>query len=193
MEGPTPDRNPSPVRPSLPFWKRTVFDLMPLRRREVNAFMQRIERENDFRLFCIFGKPGPLPVAGCHHPVMLDGQVYNADLVRATYLDPYCPDANPHHTRSLLADALLLRASRQPITDRNLRDMAPMLAQAAPEPFELVDTDPAGVLVQVASELSDSGLLERSQRAFGAAYALTAAGRLRLEEHVRGKWMPALN
>jgi hypothetical protein len=119
--------------------------------------------------------------------------VYNADLVRATYLDPYCPDANPHHTRSLLADALLLRASRQPITDRNLRDMAPMLAQAAPEPFELVDTDPAGVLVQVAGELSDSGLLERSQRAFGAAYTLTAAGRLRLEEHVRGKWMPALN
>ena len=87
----------------------------------------------------------------------------------------------------------LICLSRQPITDRNLRDMAPMLAQAAPEPFELVDTDPAGVLVQVAGELSDSGLLERSQRAFGAAYALTAAGRLRLEEHVRCKWMPALN
>ena len=184
-----------PVRPSLPFWKRLCLDLSPMRKREVNDFMQRLESERDVRIFCTFGKPGPRAVSGCQHPVFIDGQVYDADALRELYLDPFCPDATPHHTRTLISDALLLRAARRPVTDRNLRDMAPMLAQAAIEPFELVQGDPTQVVVQVAGELQQCGLMQRVGAAEGIAglHALTDLGRMRVEEHVRGKWRAAMN
>jgi len=184
-----------PVRPSLPFWKRLCLDLSPMRKREVNDFMQRLESERDVRIFCTFGKPGPRAVNGCQHPVFIDGQVYDADALRALYLDPYCPDATAHHTRTLIGDALLLRANRRPVTDRNLRDMAPMLAQAAIEPFELVQGDPTQVVVRVAGELQECGLMQRAGAAEGVAglHALTDLGRMRVEEHVRGKWRAAVN
>jgi hypothetical protein len=184
-----------PVRPSLPLWKRLSLQLMPLRKREVNDFMKRIETEQDMRIFCTFGKPGPLPVNGCRHPVLLDGMVYDADALRELYLDPWCPDADPHHARSLISDALLLRANRAPVTDRNLRDMAPMLAQAAIEPFVLADGDPTQVMVRVASELAECGLMQCDRRGEGlmGVHSLTGAGRLRVEEHVRGKWRGAVN
>lgn len=197
-----PDRKPDesnrdtkPVRPSLPFWRRLSLDLRPVRRHEVREFMRRISSERDLRIFCTFGKPGPLPVNGCRHPVLVDGKVYDADALRELYLDPWCPDADPHHARALIGDALLLRANRTPVSDRNLRDMAPMLAQAAPEPFAQSPDDPTEVVVHVAGELSESGLMSCSRRAPGAMgmHELTPAGRVRLEEHVRGKWMGAMN
>ena len=183
------------VRPSIPAWKRMAFSAMPIRRHEVKRFMERIGTERDLRILCTFGVPCPLPVNGCRHPVLLDGQVYDADALRGLYVDPFCPDANPHHARTLIGDALLLRANRTPVTDRNLRDMAPMLAQAAPEPFELVEGDPAHVVVRVARELEASGLMQpvRRQQRMLPMHALTEAGRVRLEEHVRGKWRAAVN
>jgi len=198
MRTPNPDeRKPrnTPVRPSLPLWKRLSLQLTPLRKREVNEFMKRLDSERDLRIFCTFGKPGPMPVNGCRHPVMLDGTVYDADAVRQLYLDPWCPDADPHHGRTLIADALLLRANRAPVTDRNLRDMAPMLAQAALEPFVLAQGDPTQVVVRVAGELAECGLMQCTRPGEGVMgrHELTDAGRVRLEEHVRGKWRPAMN
>jgi len=157
-------------------------------------FAARIGNEQDLRIFCLFGVPGPLPVGRCLRPVLADGQVFDACQLREQYVDPFCPDANLHHAGSLVSDAVLMRACRTPVNDRQLRDMAPMLAQAAIELFADAPADPAAVVVRKADEMTAAGLLSRGTGQHGVkAYTLTDLGRVRVEEHVRGKWRPAMN
>ena len=187
------DRNPR-VRPSLPPWKQASFHFSPMTEQMARQFHGRIRNEQDMRIFCVFGMPGPMPVGKCHRPVLADGWVFEAGSLRAAYVDPFCPAADMHHARSLLADAVLMRARRTSVSERQLRDMAPMMAQAAIEPFAQAPGDPAAVMVRVADEMAAAGMLSRGTGQGGArTYTLTDMGRVRVEEHVWAKWWVAVN
>ncbi|NBX25828.1 MAG: hypothetical protein EBQ99_07240 [Planctomycetes bacterium] len=87
--GPTPGpRDPAPrkpVRPSIRPFTRTLLD-KPFQPFEMQLLQRMLANEQDFRIFCMFGRPICGPMAGCERPVVIRGRAYDSRVLRTVYL-----------------------------------------------------------------------------------------------------------
>lgn len=131
----------------------------PWRQETITRFLDRLQDEQDVRIYCIFGRPGPLPIGTCRHPVLIGECVFDADKLKSMYLGGRDEDEPYVDSHSLLSDALLCQAVSDQLNDQVLHAMAPMLAQAAINPFQACSGDPERVLFDVVKRLQWSGFL----------------------------------
>lgn len=186
--GASPDRRDpaprKPVRPSIRPYTRTLLD-KPFQPFEDQILQRMLASEQDFRIFCMFGRPvcGPLP--GCPRPVVIRNRGYDARLLRAVYLglsmdhllssqrvEPAATaEATSHASersgtealasllRPLLLDAVLLEIAGHAKTTWRLDPLGPALATLCFEHFT-AHADPLQSLVDLADDLARQGLLQ---------------------------------
>jgi hypothetical protein len=181
---PTPRK---PVRPSIRPYTRTLLDT-PFQPFETQILQRMLASEQDFRIFCMFGRPVSPPCPGCERPVVIRNRTYNAPLLRAIYLGgsmdqllsngPLVEAAGPEEAsqhvqppentgrralatllRPLLQDAVLLEIAGHAKATWRLDPLGPALATLCFEHFITVP-DPLQGIVDIADALARQGLLQ---------------------------------
>lgn len=87
--GPSPERRGpaprKPVRPSIRPFTRTLMD-KPFQPFEQQILQRMVASEQDFRIFCMFGRPVGPSLPGCERPVTIRGRVYDSRILRTLYI-----------------------------------------------------------------------------------------------------------
>ena len=83
-DAPSP-RRPAPVRPSHTARSRRLLGV-PWQAFELAFLENRLQSEEAFRRFCMFGRPAPEPMPGCAQPVRIGQNLYDAEALRNLYI-----------------------------------------------------------------------------------------------------------
>jgi len=191
MATPRPEPDPG-LRPSINGWRRLLLDTHPWTDHEVQCLLRSIDDPIRLRAFCATGRPPVAAVQETTNPVVLSGLLFDAITLRKqAFGDGTLVTAD--QARNFLMQAVTVALRTEPLTPRQLRDLAPMLAMVAPEAFTL-EADCARTVLAAAQQACSNGWA-RFSRPVGLdreRFEIMPAGRIEFDTLLTGAWKGAL-
>lgn len=186
---PEPDQG---IRPSINGWRRLLLDTHPWTDHEVQRLLRSIDDPIRFRAFCATGRPPASPVSATTHPVVLNGLLFDAITLRKQAFGEGTL-VTADQARNFLMQAVTVALRTEPLTPRQLRDLAPMLAMVAPEAFTL-EADCARTVLDAAEQACSCGLARfgRSSELAQERFELMPDGRVHGDRLLNRAWNDAI-